>query len=93
MFGGGIYFAESPEEAKRKALLSNAPYGDRMVIRAHIWMGWMLEVPGPMKGLTKDSVVSYGCHSVRGKDRTPAGYEFVVYDYRNVRDMCQIELC
>jgi hypothetical protein len=75
MFGPGIYFAENPSDAKRKARPSNVQPGNGMVIRAHVWIGWVLVVPGARNSLTKEEVYSYGCHSVIGR---ATGDEYVV---------------
>jgi hypothetical protein len=83
MFGPGIYFAETVEDARRKA--QHVQRGDAVVLQAYVWMGFVLEVPSKRDTLTKEEVYSYGCHSVRGQANR--GKEYVVYDYRNVRDV------
>jgi hypothetical protein len=81
MFGAGIYFAETPEQAKSKA--ANDGNGDAVTVTAEVYLGFMLEVPSARHSLTKDEVYSYGCHSVHGL--ASGGSEYIVFTPHSIR--------
>jgi hypothetical protein len=88
MFGPGIYFAESARAARTKS--RHATADDCVVITAHVWLGFMLEVPCAMNDLTMKDVYDYGCHSIHGKTRS-TGDEYVIFEPRNVLRMSGFE--
>jgi hypothetical protein len=75
MYGAGIYFALTPDDARRKARSHGSV--DDVVITADVWVGMMLEVKSPMAHLNGHLVCGYGCNSVRGSGGN--GDEFVVF--------------
>jgi hypothetical protein len=83
MYGAGIYFAATPEAARRKARFDGS--GDDVLITAEVWVGIMLEVRAPMGHLNMQLLRSYGCHSVHGVGGN--GDEFVVFKAFRVRVM------
>jgi hypothetical protein len=86
MWGPGIYFAETEADARRKA--QHATDGRCVIIGAKVWLGFVLEVPEARGYLRQQDVYDYGCHSVRGKANR--GYEYVMYDPRNVREIWEV---
>jgi hypothetical protein len=83
MYGAGMYFASTKEDARRKARFDGS--GEDMLITADVWVGCMLEVRSPMGHLTGELVRSYGCHSVHGIGGN--GDEFVVFRPHRIRLM------
>jgi hypothetical protein len=81
MYGAGIYFALTPDAARRKARFDGS--GDDVLITADVWVGVMLEVRSPMGNLNGHLVRSYGCNSVHGVGGN--GDEFVVFKPFRVR--------
>lgn len=72
MVGGGIYFAESPADARRKARQGT------VILEATLRMGRMYVVPSG-----GNSDITFEWLQTRGRDSVcftrDAGYEFVVY--------------
>jgi hypothetical protein len=75
MYGGGIYFAKTEQDARRKARFDGS--GDDALIIADVWLGPMLELRTAMPNLHGRLVRSYGCTSVHGCGGN--GDEYVVY--------------
>jgi hypothetical protein len=75
MFGEGIYFAATPEQARAKAKIAGIE--DGVTITADVFLGFVLEVPAARNSLTKEEVYEHGCHSVHGI--TDSGDDYVVF--------------
>jgi hypothetical protein len=75
MYGGGIYFAKTEADARRKSQHDGS--GDDALIIADVWLGPMLETRTSMPHLDGHLVRSYGCTSVHATGGN--GDEYVVY--------------
>lgn len=74
MLGGGMYFAETPDQAKDKAKHRG------FLLEVLVRVGWIIVLDREVNhGLTKDMLRAVGCDSVKSVGHN-TGNEYVVYD-------------
>jgi hypothetical protein len=76
MFGAGIYFADTMEQARRKSRLGD----DAVIIKADVDFGIALVLDGPSPAMTLETLHSMACHSVKGRSSPAADWEYAVYE-------------
>jgi hypothetical protein len=94
MFGGGIYFADSPEVARYKASHSYGeadPSGQHVlldgpvIIKAEVDFGRPIVFNEPHRQMDARLLASMGGDSVKGRSSTTAGWEYVVFDASRIK--------
>ncbi len=81
MVGGGIYFAESPAEARTKALHNG------VLLEVDVRVGRVHHISfTPDHGMTWAKLKALGCNSVKMTGR-PTGVEWIVYSWDQVKSV------
>jgi hypothetical protein len=83
LFGGGIYFAMSPEIAVHKAAFDRGH--NAMMIVAEVDLGTAVLKEGEYRDLTLAKVRREGGDSVKGRSAANKEWEYVVYEPSRVK--------
>jgi hypothetical protein len=81
LFGGAIYFADSPESARIKSRADGTSVPHSIVIVADVDLGVAVVFEGGRSDMNIAKLRNdYNCNSVKGRASPTSKWEFIVYD-------------
>jgi hypothetical protein len=92
LFGGGMYFAATPEIAMYKQAKDGFRMGAAILLTVLVDFGDALVIEGSAHNMTNEILNARGCQSVFGRQNPASGWEYVVYDSDRIIEFVNLEI-